>query len=206
MALNTKFEVEELFNMIVNIDYSKERFITHFLKRNKIKNRMRKRISTRKIKKILNLLHDDYNYLGAEVNLYGSKIGAILRNYRDNNTILEIMDKGIGGTQSGNVINIHQYNFNHLPKKESQLYIIFTLFHELRHVYQMEYKPDKYFEGTKNYISNNSGYHNQWLERDANSFASRMMNRNSEKINEILNIDEKWYCIHNTFYLDKNNK
>ncbi|WP_181170461.1 DUF3920 family protein [Priestia megaterium] len=107
------------------------------------------------------------------------------------------------GLQFDNTIIIYLHNIKKLDKQankeELKLFIIKTLFHEIRHIYQQRYKPHKVDECYTTDVGN--GYESQWEERDANKFSMRMMNKHKKDINDLFNIDFDWEVIWQTLYI-----
>ncbi|WP_137743359.1 DUF3920 family protein [Robertmurraya siralis] len=165
-------------------------------------------LTDNQIQIIIDLLHEDYHDLGMTITIYRNRIQL----YKDwLNPIKFYISKhdmklSIKGDISGNhlegIISIFPFNYNKkLSNYDKQLGVIYSLLHEIRHAYQRIHKKHKYYDNKRKYITaNKNGYHSQWVEKDANKFATRFMNRYKDKINGILNQDVNWYCIWGNFY------
>lgn len=168
-----------------------------------------KYVTREQINSILDLLHNDYKRLSTNIHIYGNKF-RLFANLSQFIGLLGITGKNTCGLQNGENIYVFCYNLKrwleksnesdkHIIKDCTKLTTISTMFHELRHVYQMYYKYDKYMNDTLNYIGViGKGYGSQWVERDANKFAQRMMNKYNKEINNILGINFEWYMNYDT--------
>lgn len=169
-------------------------------------NNKSKLITNEEIEDVIKLLHADYQKLNISIDIHGSRFHT-LQNWMsptNSKNMRRVLTEGIkkkaGGFQRGREVVIFSYIYKQKIKiKGFKLLVIQALIHEIRHVYQMEYMKKKYDKAHENYISSGEGYSTQWIERDANSFSQRMMNKNKEQINEILNIDFDWNCIWGSF-------
>lgn len=104
--------------------------------------------------------------------------------------------KGITvGSYNVDLKHVHVYVFNHKSEeKYLKTNIIHTLFHELRHYYQYNFKEYKWKRGRNvTYELGDYRYMSAPIERDANKFAARMMTRYKEKISSILNVYPDWW-------------
>ncbi|MGG3890259.1 DUF3920 family protein [Metabacillus fastidiosus] len=163
-------------------------------------------ITKNEIQSILNLLHSDYDNLGAEITIYKNKYQPLLRvlnpcksglHYE---TFKMVFKRIIGGNHFRGIISLFPFNHYFKSDEEYKLFLTYDILHEIRHAYQRIHKEKKYHVHNQNYIdATKSGYANQWLERDANQFATRMMNKYKNKINEILNVKLEWNCIWGRF-------
>lgn len=94
-------------------------------------------------------------------------------------------------------IHIYPYRLNNEFKK---LKIVEALYHELRHVYQLDCMTNWYWK--QNHIHENVSkrncltYSKQPLEMDADRFARVYMNRLHDEINQILDIEKSWQMYH----------
>ncbi|MEC2403318.1 hypothetical protein [Bacillus subtilis] len=156
-------------------------------------------ISAKEIGKCIQLLHKDYHNLGIRIFVFQNKFQA-LHNFLNPlgapfclKTIRRIFRKQLVGLNGYQIIHIYPFNY---PKdltcysQTIKLLILETLYHELRHSYQDEFmtcvKDSKYIDGDQ------PGYFGQKSERDARHFATRMMNKFHDDINDILGIKFKW--------------
>ncbi|WIT27699.1 hypothetical protein [Bacillus phage SPbetaL5] len=168
------------------------------LNRNLIENKSSV-ISAKEIENCIQLLHKDYHNLGIRVFVFQNKIQVVL-NFLNPfgapfclKTIRSIFRKQLVGLNGFGIIHIYPFNY---PKDLScykqtiKLFILETLYHELRHAYQDEFmtciKDSRYIDGGQ------PGYFAQKSERDARHFATRMMNKFHDDINDILGIKFKW--------------
>ena len=156
-------------------------------------------ISTKEIEKCIQLLYKDYHNLGIRIFVFQNKIQALL-NFSNPlgtpfclKTIRIILRKQLVGLNGFGIIHIYPFNYpKDLPcyRQIIKLFILETLYHELRHAYQDEFmtwvKDSKYIDGGQ------PGYLTQKSERDARHFATRMMNKFHDDINDILGIKIKW--------------
>ncbi|WP_434156453.1 hypothetical protein [Bacillus subtilis] len=168
------------------------------LKSNLIENKS-SLISAKEIEKCIQLLHKDYHNLGIRISVFQNKIQALL-NFLNPlgapfciKTIRRILRKQLVGLNGFGIIHIYPFNYpKDLPcyRQIIKLFILETLYHELRHAYQDEFmtwfKDSKYIDGGQ------PGYLTQKSERDARHFATRMMNKFHDDINDILGIKFKW--------------
>lgn len=170
------------------------------------------------INNILNLLHPDYKDLGMTITIYKNKRQIIrdwiftFKNYFDNETAIKTIRGSICGNQRCGIISLFPFNYkvNKKLKEEvnfdtqRRLLSTFALIHEVRHAYQRIHKEQKFNKLNEIYIDvDKPGYHSQWIERDANHFTQRFMNKNKDKINEILKINENWVCTWGNFELKR---
>lgn len=168
-----------------------------------ILNNSSKLISKEEIEQVLILLHRDYSDLGMRINVHKNKLHTFLKLINPFNRmiiypIFKMAYKGTsGGTHLDGKIEMFSYNRKvdiHAHEKEClKLFIVFDILHEVRHAYQRIHKKREYEQSHEDYIHEGNGYGSQWIERDANQFAQRMMNNNKERISEILGIDFEWY-------------
>ena len=160
---------------------------------------MKKVISQKEIDQCINLLHSDYH--GCPVYVFHSFRDYLKWSFKERLFDLPQLKKAWKGKTAGSydvVENFIQiYIFNH---ESSDRYIkqsvIHTLYHELRHYYQFTYKSKKW--NSKNVVSYKWGdpkYSESDIEKDADKFAGRMLERNKEKISEILNVYTDWETV-----------
>ncbi|QAW33426.1 DUF3920 family protein [Bacillus subtilis] len=156
-------------------------------------------ISAKEIENCIQLLHKDYHNLGIRIFVFQNKIQAVL-NFLNPlgapfclKTIRSIFRKQLVGLNGFGIIHIYPFNYPKdltCYKQTIKLYILETLYHELRHAYQDEFmtwiKESNYVDGGQ------PGYFAQKSERDARHFATRMMNKFHDDINDILGIKIKW--------------
>lgn len=78
-----------------------------------------------------------------------------------------------------------------------RLHMIYTLLHELRHAWQSEYvtRFNAGFVETRD-----DAYMSLEHERDADTYARRMMNRHHDKLNEICGVDFEYEWIYGWYY------
>lgn len=162
-----------------------------------------KLISKKEVEGILNILHPDYKDLGMTIAIHKNRMQTIIKfinplytsiNY---GTLKGACNRIYAANHSRGRIDMFSYNHevNKYRNKNIslKLYIINDLLHEVRHAYQLKHKESKYMNCQKNYITGGeNGYSEQWIERDANAFATRIMNKHHDKINEIIGIDHEW--------------
>ncbi|MCY7919088.1 DUF3920 family protein [Bacillus vallismortis] len=168
----------------------------HELKSNLIENKSSV-ISAKEIKKCIQLLHKDYHNLGIRIFVFQNKVQVLL-NFLNPlgapfclKTIKRIFKKPLVGLNGFGIIHIYPFNY---PKdltcyrQTIKLFILETLYHELRHAYQDEFmacaEESEYIDGDQPGA--------QKSERDARHFATRMMNKFHDDINDILGIKFKW--------------
>lgn len=146
-------------------------------------------LSYRQIYNCTKLLHSDYQ--DCKINAFRnslSYLGWEIKNWKvhDIPHTIRVLKRKIDGTYYSKLKEVNLYLFSIEKYKTDELYTdywkqmtIFTLFHELRH-----FQQDKY--GKINRDSTDE------LERDCNRFASRMMNKYSVEISNILNVKNDW--------------
>lgn len=160
------------------------------------------------IEELLNLLHPVYSDLGITLTIYDKKLSVIrdwlniFKGYVLSPTLKAALKRQIGGNHFEGVIGIFPFNYyySNPDNKENKmkLFMLYDIIHEVRHAYQRVHKEKEY---NSPYLgAGNKGYHSQWIERDANKFAQRYMDKNKEKINDILGINMKWECVWGRFY------
>lgn len=156
-------------------------------------------ISAKEIEDCIQLLHKDYHNLGIRIFVFQNKIQAVL-NFLNPlgapcclKTIRSIFRKQLVGLNGFGIIHIYPFNYPKdltCYKQTIKLFILETLYHELRHAYQDEFmtwiKDSNYVDGGQ------PGYFAQKSERDARHFATRMMNKFHDDINDILGIKFNW--------------
>lgn len=165
-------------------------------------------LTNQQLYRILSLLHSSYNDLGLTISIY-SNWKQVLKDWL--NPFREIIKydelkltvfKKASGIERGGVISIFPYlykkDFSHEILK---LKIVYVLFHEIRHSYQRKYFKKRYDINILKYVDKGHGYESQWIERDANHFAQRLMNKNISEINRILDIEFEWQCTWGRFKL-----
>jgi len=91
-----------------------------------------------------------------------------------------------------NEVWIPIFSYRNKNPRYVKLEVILTLYHELRHHYQWNKKPKL---AQKRGVLNvkDKGYSADPTERDANRFASRMINKYKDEISNILNVYPEWY-------------
>lgn len=160
-------------------------------------------ISKNEIDACIKLLHKDYHE-GYDLHIHYRKRDLIKWYLLNRCSIggLKHATKIIFKEKSFGVFNryfnaIHIYIFNYSnPYSSSKPEIISTLFHELRHYYQWNYKKNKYEKSFLNLEG--ITYESQLIERDANNFAARMMNKHCKEISEIINVYPDWFSPYNS--------
>lgn len=166
------------------------------------------------VREILSLLNYQYDDLGMAVNIHRSRYYTLLKwldpFYTSINcdTFKGAYNCVFAANHSSGRIDLFSYNHKSSNKKYEneriRLNIAYDLIHEVRHAYQRLHKEKKYNNNQRNYIQGGeSGYSAQWIERDANAFAQRMMNNNKKKINEILGIELNWDCTWGSFSIQR---
>lgn len=156
-----------------------------------------------KIYKCIDLLHNDYKIMNTKIYVYNSKLSLFLHFLLNTKSKLGFKDIKMvyGGKCCGlhceNTIYLFTFNRKNINKDISKLSIIYDLYHELRHAYQYKYKAKKFNKYMQNYVNcMEHGYHDQWIERDANAFSRRMFKKYKNELNNILNIKNKnWFII-----------
>lgn len=171
-----------------------------------------KLISSVEIEQVLTMLHHDYSDLGMTINVHKNKLHTFLKwiNPFNSTIIYPVFKMAYKGTSGGTHLEgkIEMFSYNRIVDVEEhekecvKLLIIFDILHEIRHAYQRVHKKTEYEKSHEDYIPEGNGYASQWIERDANKFAQRMMNNNKEKINEVLGIDFGWHCSWGRFTVD----
>lgn len=186
----------------------------HLPKRN-IKNKS-KLISKQEIHEVVSILNQRYQEFDLPIFIHGSRFGILLHALRtkeknSKQALFMGMREKIGGYQSPKEIVIFSNTYKNEAKEYVQktqkgifkLFVVETIFHELRHVYQMRHMKRKYDKASEDYReTNEEGYHSQWIERDACGFAQRMMNNNKKEINRILDISFEWDCTWGNFTIN----
>ena len=166
-------------------------------------------LSDLQLKQILRLLHKNYNNLGMTISIYEtadqvkadrSKYGQL---YLDDWCYQDALNGTLGGYHKLGTIAL--FPFNHTVKNPAyrkglmQLFLIQDLFHEIRHAYQRIHMKKQY--NTPYITTGTNGYRSQWIERDANRFAYRMMEKHRSTLNTILGIDFTWNSCWGRFYI-----
>jgi hypothetical protein len=160
------------------------------------------------VEEILSLLHPIYNDLGITITIYDKRLGVIkdwlhiFKGYIQTQTLIEALKRQIGGNHLEGVISIFPFNYYYSSSDNKEikkkLFLLYDAIHEIRHAFQRIHKKKEY---SAPYLGvGKKGYHSQWIEKDANKFAQRFMNKNKEKINEILEINTDWKCVWGRFY------
>ena len=156
----------------------------------------KKRISKEEIDQCINLLHTDY--IGCPIYIFHSFWDYVKWSFKHFNFDFDQLKKAKNGMSTGmynsteNFIQI--YVFNHLGgERYLKLNVIHTLYHELRHYYQFTYKA-KIWNNNKlvKYDLGHPKYREAPIERDANKFAQRMMEKNRKEVSRILNVYPDW--------------
>lgn len=191
---------DELFKKYHNELFTENTLL--FLKKKENENNIRFKgrsniITSNEVKELYKLLHKDYHSLNITISFYGTRLSTALgylsialnSPIQTNESMEESFKVHIVGK-----INVFTFNSSFKSVIGRRLYIAFVLFHELRHSYQFKYMRKKYIKASSNYIPKGKGYATQWIEKDANMFAQRMMNKHHDTINEILKIDVNWRC------------
>lgn len=136
------------------------------------------------IKELVQLLPKRYQRLGFKIMVLDRKwkylfnLNLIEYLTSPNNTLSTLLGPIKGSTLARiyyEVKKIYIYKFNFNIEPTTKLYMVFALYHELRHAYAYGTKP-KYISCSKN-------------EDDANEFARRMILRNFDDILKIINLD-----------------
>lgn len=179
---------------------SKIEFILSGGVRNRGRTKMRnksKLITSKEITEVLNLLHKDYSDLGMTISIYSKKYQVLLdrlnpyKLYINKHVANQAMNGTIVGNHREGLISVFPFNYSvkggSYESKNSvrKLIALGVIIHEIRHAYQRKHKVEKYTSEKLN----GHGYDTQWVERDANKFTQRFMNRYRNKINEILKIN-----------------
>lgn len=155
----------------------------------------KKKYDINKIKKCINLLHDDY-LKNINVNIIDSKfkfrvniaIYSVLSFFNNKYVCRnkEMLQNILNGNVLANLdeeqyINIYLFN---CKNPDANKFIIKVLFHELRHIYQYNYKFEKL---KKHFVHYDNIPHNvNLLEKDANKFAYRMYMKHFKCMEHIL--------------------
>ena len=166
-------------------------------------------ISDFQLKQILRLLHDDYQYLGMTISIYDAPDQVKADREKHGQTYIDewCYKDALNGTLGGyhKLGKIALFPFNHTVRNPAyrkglmQLFSIQDLFHEIRHAYQRIHMKKQY---NAPYITTGTaGYRSQWIERDANRFAYRMMEKHRSSLNAILGIDFTWNSCWGRFYI-----
>lgn len=164
------------------------------------------------IKQLLNLLYEDYKYLGMTISIYDQPTQVIEDRKQHGHKYIDewCYEDSLNGTLGGyhKLGNIVLFPFNHSVKNKKyekglmQLFLLQDLFHEIRHAFQRVHMRKQY---NAPYITTDkNGYRSQWIERDANMFAQRMLEKNRDSINTILGIDFDWKSCWGRFYITIN--
>ncbi|MEC1406860.1 hypothetical protein [Bacillus halotolerans] len=117
-------------------------------------------ISAKEIEKCIQLLHKDYHNLGIRIVVFQNKIQALF-NFLNPlgapfclKTIKRIFRKQLVGLNGFGIIHIYPFNYPKdltCYKQTIKLFILETLYHELRHAYQDEFmtwiKDSNYVDG-----------------------------------------------------------
>ena len=158
-----------------------------------------------KIRKCIELLHEDYNNMKLDIIIFESKtlqilwclisllfgifliVGKKYYHFYDD-------DKDVFGFYCDKVktIVIYAYMFD---SSSRDVEVVNTLYHELRHAYQYNYKLQKYEDEFEDYNDLDSDvYSHQRCERDANMFSARMCNKFHKEISDIFWVNYHWHC------------
>lgn len=166
-------------------------------------------LSDFQLKQILNLLYDDYKYLGMTISIYDHPDQVIADRTDFGKEFIDdwCYEDSLNGTLGGyhKLGKIALFPFNHKVKNKKyerglmQLFLLQDLFHEIRHAYQRVYMKRQY--NTPYVNTGRNGYQSQWVERDANMFAQRMIEKHRNSINTILSIDFLWQSCWGRFYV-----
>ncbi|MGG0667769.1 hypothetical protein ABE073_04485 [Lederbergia citrisecunda] len=172
-------------------------------------------ISDEEINEIIAMLHPHYKEMQMRIYLHKNKFQSILGmlnpfNDSGRRAMLASTIKGViaGNHRQGEIILFpFNYQFKNVPNEYKlqcyKLLIISNLLHEIRHAYQWTYKKKKYNKLSDSYVpAGREGYHSQWIERDANKFAQRIMNSNKQNISYALGISFDWECIWGAIKVD----
>ncbi|WP_046217005.1 DUF3920 family protein [Priestia filamentosa] len=135
----------------------------------------------------MNLLHEDYHIDPKKIKVFNNRYLFVIYGLLKEFDIGYIKDafysrtKGTYRTGDDNIL-IFTYDLN---GKRHALNTIATFYHELRHYYQHNYKTNKFNLNSATLHMSENGYNTQPHERDANRFASRMMNKHRKKLSEL---------------------
>lgn len=156
----------------------------------------KERITNDEINKCVKLLHRDYQ--DATIIVFHKFIDYLKWSMSYKNfdfiQIKKVFKKLTIGNYNSRTNIIHIYIFNNSSEDRFiKASVIHTLFHELRHYYQFNFKDHVWGKGSNlTYELNDYRYRSSPIERDANTFAARMMVKHKESISKALNIYPDW--------------
>lgn len=159
-----------------------------------------KNIKKDEVLSIIDLLHEDYGKIDVDIYIIGSAFSLIplyIKGILDLGIIefisffFMVYFKRSYGCENNGIIFIFSRSIEEERDIFKKLVIISIMLHELRHAYQYEYNnigklKDYDYD---NYIPYGNGYESQYIERDANKFATRMLNKYAKEIYKILDLD-----------------
>lgn len=147
-----------------------------------------KKVTSKDIKHIIDLLPNRYKNLDVKIEVFGNRFYLWMYNFLKTRT-----------THNASVADFNEYHksiriyaHKEVEDKYLKLRVCYSLLHELRHKMQTIKFPTKYSIDNQNYIPAGEGYSTQWIEKDANKFARRVMKLHKNKISKIYNLDEEW--------------
>lgn len=149
---------------------------------------------------IVDLLHEDYGKIEANIHIIGNSLCLILLYLNGTlqlyfleflNFFFLVLFKRSVGCENNNQIFIFTNSILKEEKAFKKIIITSVLLHELRHAYQYKYNNIRRLKNFdySDYISYGKGYESQYIERDANKFSTRMLNKHMEDIYKILDLD-----------------
>lgn len=166
-----------------------------------------KLITKSEIEGVISLLHDDYRDLGTKITITSNPLWGLANLFnigldsfkqRIKSLRQSFSSGGMYRTFKNDIVIFDRWT-KKMTRDQQKLVITFLFLHEIRHAWQHKYKFKKYYSSDYKNV-NEKGYASQPIEIDANKFAVRMLNKNKERINEILGIETKcWEAVHNGF-------
>lgn len=153
-------------------------------------------ITREEINECIKILHKDYH--DAEILVFDRFLDylkwSLSHEYFNFNNIKEVYKKLTLGNYNSKTNKIHIYIFNNKSEdRYIKASVINTLFHELRHYYQFNFKGSKWGNGNNlTYALDDYRYRSSPIERDADKFAARMMIKHKDSISDALNVYPDW--------------
>lgn len=168
----------------------------------------RKKITTKQINECINLLHKDYQG-DYKIKVYKTKLSYVVSMLFNKKSTLATYED-LSNTTAGqfnrytNQIEIYYFKYHRLYQDEGNnkydfmnLHCIDVIFHELKHYYQWNYQRLRYWNEFQfyGYFSANGLQKSLQIERGANNFCRRMMEKYHNQISSILNMNYEWLTI-----------
>lgn len=150
------------------------------------------------LNKIINMLSKKYIAMDLDIYLLKNKWHSLFYYFiLGNDEIKNIFQSKVSGVSLHRQAKIFIYPFNYANENIEiiKLYVINTLFHEIRHQWQKLNNPifyKKHNLNSYNYSIDSEKYSKQKHEEDATGFSQRIMIKNYKRINDIVG-SHTWY-------------